>query len=154
MHREQQGCYKRIFWQNTAIRVASSVGHQSPMKSRLAVFLCVIAVFQLIGGHWAVLQATAWIGMLVKYSQSEGMEAGISKTFDGKHPCDLCLSIAKNKLTEKKQSSRIDAAKIYLVASVQRWALQPPRESWCLMTTSVSLLGCDSSPPVPPPRAS
>jgi hypothetical protein len=50
------------------------------MKSRLAVFLCVIAVFQLIGGHWAVLQATAWVGMLVKYSESEGMEVGISKT--------------------------------------------------------------------------
>jgi hypothetical protein len=114
----------------------------------------VIAVFQLIGGHWAVLQATAWVGMLVKYSQSEGMEAGISKTFDGKHPCDLCLSIAKNKQTEKKQSSRIDVAKIDLVASAQRWVLQPPRDSWCLRSTSVSLLGCDSSPPVPPPRAS
>ena len=74
------------------------------MKSRFAVFLCVIAVFQLIGGHWAVLQATAWVGMLVKYSQSEGMEAGISKTFDGKHPCDLCLSIAKNKQTERSKA--------------------------------------------------
>jgi hypothetical protein len=124
------------------------------MKSRLAVFLCVIAVFQLIGGHWAVLQATAWIGMVVKYSQSEGMEAGISKTFDGKHPCDLCLSIAKNKQTEKKQSARIDAAKIYLVTAAQRWVLQPPGNSWCLRPTNVSLLGCDRSPPVPPPRVS
>jgi hypothetical protein len=123
------------------------------MKSRLAVFLCVIAVFQLIGGHWAVLQATAWVSMLVKYSQSEGMEAGISKTFDGKHPCDLCLSIAKNKQTEKKQSARIDAAKIYLVASAQRWVLQPPCSSWRLRTTIVWLLGHDRSPPVPPPRA-
>jgi hypothetical protein len=147
-------CHKQIFWQNIAKRVASRVGHQSPMKSRLAVFLCVIAVFQLIGGHWAVLQATAWVGMLVKYSQSEGMEAGISKTFDGRHPCDLCLNIAKNKQTEKKQSSRIDVAKIYLVASAQRWVLQPPRRSWCLRSTSVSLFGCDSSPAVPPPRVS
>jgi hypothetical protein len=124
------------------------------MKSRFAIFLSVIAVFQLIGGHWAVLQATAWVGMLVKYSQSEGMEAGISKTFDGKHPCDLCLSIAKNKQTEKKQSSRIDVAKIYLAASAQHWVLQPPRDSWCLKSTSVSLVGWDSTPPVPPPRTS
>ena len=124
------------------------------MKSRLAVFLCVIAVFQLMGGHWAVLQATAWVGMLVKYSESEGVEVGISKTFDGKHPCDLCLSIAKNKQTEKKQSSQLDAAKIYLVAHAQRWTLQPPRYSWRLRTTIASLVGCDSSPPVPPPRVS
>ena len=85
------------------------------MKSRFAAFLCAMAVFQLMGGHWAVLQATAWVGMLVKYSEAEGVEVGITKTFDGKHPCDLCLSIAKNKQTEKKQSSQLDAAKIYLV---------------------------------------
>ena len=58
-----------------------------------------MAVFQLVGGHWAVLQATAWVSMLVKYSESEGVEVGITKTFDGKHPCDFCLSIAKNKQT-------------------------------------------------------
>ena len=124
------------------------------MKSRLAVFLCVIAVFELIGGHWAALQVTAWVGMLVKYSQAEGVQVGISKTFDGKHPCDLCVSIAKNTQTEKKQGSQLDAAKIYLVAPAQRWMLQPPRDSWRLRTTIVSLLGHDSSPPVPPPRAS
>ena len=113
-----------------------------------------MAVFQLMGGHWAVLQATAWVGMLVKYSESEGVEVGITKTFDGKHPCDLCLSIAKNKQTEKKHSSQLAAAKIYLVASAQRWRLQPPRYSWRLRTTIASLVGCDSSPPVPPPRVS
>jgi hypothetical protein len=139
---------------DTVERVAPIVGHQSPMKSRFAVFLCVIAVFQLMGGHWAVLQATAWVGMLVKYSESEGVEVGISKTFDGKHPCDLCLSIAKNKQTEKKQASRIDTAKIYLVAHAQRWTLQPPRYSWRLRTTIALMVGCDSSPAVPPPRVS
>jgi hypothetical protein len=124
------------------------------MKSRFAVFLCVIAVFQLTGGHWAVLQAAAWVGMLVKYSESEGVEVGISKTFDGKHPCDLCLSIAKNKQTEKKQGLQIHSAKIYLVAHAQCWMLQPPRYSWRLRATIASMVGCDSSPAVPPPRIS
>jgi hypothetical protein len=135
-------------------RAAPIVGHQSPMKSRFAAFLCVMAVFQLIGGHWAVLQVTAWVGMLVKYSEAEGVEVGISKTFDGKHPCSLCLSIAKNKQTEKKQSSQLAAGKIYLIAHAQRWTLQPPRYSWCLKTPIASLFSCDSSPPVPPPRVS
>ena len=39
------------------------------MKSRFAAFLCVMAVFQLLGGHLAVLQITAWVRMLVKYSE-------------------------------------------------------------------------------------
>ena len=124
------------------------------MRSRFGILLCSLALLQISGGHWAALQVTAWVGMLVKYSQAEGVQVGISKTFDGKHPCDLCVSIAKNTQTEKKQGSQLDAAKIYLVAHAQGWTLQPPRSSWRLRTTIVSLLGHDSSPPVPPPRAS
>jgi hypothetical protein len=124
------------------------------MRSRFAAFLCLVATFQLIGGHWAVLQATAWFGMLVKYSESDGVEVGISKTFDGKHPCDLCLSIAKKKQTEKKEGAQLDAAKIYLLAPEERWTLHPPRCSWSLTTTAVSLSGCSKNPPVPPPRLS
>jgi hypothetical protein len=121
---------------------------------RFGTLLCGLALLQILGGHWAALQVTAWIGMLVKYSQAEGVQVGISKTFDGKHPCDLCVRIAKNTQTEEKQSSQLDAAKIYLVAHAQGWTLQPPRSSWRLRTTIVSLLGHDRSPPVPPPRAS
>jgi hypothetical protein len=147
-------CEQRIFWSWQA--GTSTVGGWStkPMKSRFAAVLCAMAVFQLMGGHWAILQATAWVGMLVKYSESEGVEAGISKTFDGKHPCDLCLSIAKSKQSEKKQSTQLDAAKIYLVAHDQRWTLQPPRCSWRLRTTIALLVGSDGGPPVPPPRVS
>jgi hypothetical protein len=113
-----------------------------------------LALIQLMGGHYAVLQATAWVGMVVNYSKVEGVGAGISKTFDGKHPCDLCLSIAKNKQTEKKQSTQFAAAKIYLIAHAQRCTLQPPRYFWSLKTPIDSLFSCDSSPPVPPPRVS
>ncbi len=122
------------------------------MKSRFAALLCAMALFQFLGGHWAVLQATAWVGMLVKYSEAEGMKAGIVKTFDGQHPCDLCLSIAKHKQAEKKQDSQTAGAKIYLVAQEQRSTLQPPHYSWRLTTKIELLFSCDSSPPVPPPR--
>jgi hypothetical protein len=123
------------------------------MKSGFAAFLCAMAVFQLMGGDWAVLQATAWVAMLVKYSEAEGVEVGISKTFDGKHPCSLCLSIAK-KQTEKKQSSQLAAAKVYLIAQTQGWMLRPPYYSWRLRNPMAALMSCNSSPPVPPPRAS
>lgn len=121
---------------------------------RFGTLLCGLALLQILGGHWAALQVTAWVGMLVKYSQAEGVQVGISKTFDGKHPCDLCVSIAKDTQTEKKHGAQLDAAKIYLVASAQRWALRPPRDFWCLGCTIASLVGCGGSPPVPPPRAS
>jgi hypothetical protein len=122
------------------------------MKSRLATLLCAMALFQIVGGHWAVLQVTAWVGMLVKYSEAEGMEGGIAKTFDGNHPCSLCLSIVQAKQAEKKQSSQLPVAKIYLVAHHQGWTLQPPHYTWRLGTKIALLSSCDSSPPVPPPR--
>jgi hypothetical protein len=124
------------------------------MRSRFAIFFVALALLQILGGHLALLQVTAWVGMLVKYSEAEGVEAGISKTFDGKHPCDLCLSIAKTKQAEKKESSQADAAKIDLLAPGQRLMLQPPLHSWRLTATIPPLLGCASSPPVPPPPLS
>jgi hypothetical protein len=123
------------------------------MRSRFAIFFVALALLQILGGHLAVLQVTAWAGMLVKYSAAEGVEVGISKTFDGKHPCDLCLSIAKTKQTEKKESSQV-GAKIYLLAPSRLLTLQPPRHSWRLTEMIAPLLDCDSSPPVPPPRVS
>lgn len=49
-----------------------------------------------IGAQWAVLQGVAWVGMAVSYSIREGSVAeGLSQTFDGKHPCPLCLAAKK-----------------------------------------------------------
>jgi hypothetical protein len=73
------------------------------LKTVASYFLCLLAVFQLVGGHWLVLQTTAWVQMVVHYSSSDGLEAAFSKTFDGRHPCGLCNKIAQKKATEKKQ---------------------------------------------------
>ncbi|MBV9392094.1 MAG: hypothetical protein JOY96_09405 [Verrucomicrobia bacterium] len=99
-------------------------------------------------------QTAAWIGMLVKYSKAEGVEVGISKTFDGKHPCSLCLSIAKNKQTDKRQSSQSAASKIFLLAESQGLTLKPPGHFWYSETSKDFLFSYNGDPPVPPPRIS
>ena len=86
-------------------------------------------------------------GMLVKYSESEGVEVGITKTFDGKHPCDLCLSIAKNKQTEKKQSSQLAAAKIFNRPHSALEAAASPLLLAFKDHRIASLVGCDSRSP-------
>lgn len=49
-----------------------------------------------IGAQWAVLQGVAWVGMAVSYSIEEGSVGdGLSKTFDGNHPCSLCHIVKK-----------------------------------------------------------
>lgn len=122
------------------------------MRSRLGLVLCLIAGFQLLGGHWAVLQTAAWMGMVIDYSKSDGVEAGIAKAFDGKHPCQLCLSIAKNKQRESKQTANVSPAKLYLVNQTSRWSLTPPVAFWQLATSFYPFHGTSPRPPVPPPR--
>ncbi len=56
-----------------------------------------------LGLHWAVLQTIAWTGMIVKYSRDASFTEAVSKTFDGEHPCKLCLAIEKGRADEKKQ---------------------------------------------------
>lgn len=112
----------------------------------------MIAGLQLLGGHWAILQTAAWVGMVIDYSKTEGVDAGIAKTFDGKHPCPLCLSIAKNKEKEGKQTTNVSPAKIYLVYQAPGLALMPPAAFWELEVALYQLNGTTLRPSVPPPR--
>ena len=126
---------------------------QTKMRSRLGVLLSIIAGFQLVGGHWAVLQSAAWAGMIIEYSTSEGVQSGISKTFDGKHPCKLCLSIAQNKQKEEKHTgTKSGFGKLDLFYQPSHWPLTPAGPFWKLGTSTSFLFSCETSPPVPPPR--
>lgn len=65
--------------------------------------LVTLAVFTSMGGHWAVLQGIAWTGMLLEYSVEDGsLLKGVTKTFDGGHPCKMCLSISEGQQEESK----------------------------------------------------
>jgi hypothetical protein len=65
--------------------------------------LLVSALMVSIGAQWALLQGVAWVGMVLTYSMEEGSVAqGLSKTFDGKHPCPLCQVVKKG--TQDKQA--------------------------------------------------
>lgn len=45
--------------------------------------------------HLPLLQAVAWTGMLVKYSQNVSFVDAVEMTFDGDHPCPMCKAIKK-----------------------------------------------------------
>ncbi len=50
---------------------------------------------------WAVLQTAAWAGMALSYSTRTGsLQEGLSQTFDGRHPCALCLAVERGRAQE------------------------------------------------------
>jgi hypothetical protein len=126
-----------------------------PVKNRIGQLLCFAAVFQLLGGHWAILQTAAWVGMIIEYSANDGLQAGLAKTFDGEHPCELCKSIAKHKGAEKKHSVQLEFGKINIVAQAQAqvsvW--HSPEQCWPWRLSEQLIYSVSRRPPVPPPRS-
>jgi hypothetical protein len=100
------------------------------MVRRLAMVLCSLAVFQVLGGPLAALQTIAWIRMAVTYSQDDGVGAGIAKTFDGQHMCSLCKAIAKKREGDQKDQGDVLLNKIYLQCSAPPAWLFPPELYW------------------------
>ena len=128
------------------------------MLRRIGHLLALIALIQIAGGHWAVLQTVAWTGMAIDYSRAYGVTSGLSRTFDGAHPCPLCLQVKAGRQDEQKRMPKeIDfkLAKIELlspgslcVADIFR---PVSRAEW--LSVPLRFGSRTVSPPTPPPRS-
>lgn len=124
---------------------------------QLGRILLVSALMVSIGAQWAVLQSAAWIGMAVTYSLKEGsLTEGLSKTFDGEHPCPLCCAIKKGQDKEKKDPRKLESKKLKheLIAGETPVIViaRPKGESQSIRADQVAVSRM-ASPAVPPPRA-
>jgi hypothetical protein len=75
----------------------------SMIRVKVARVLVVCSLVVAIGGHWALLQSIAWIGMFAKFSQTCSLAEAWVKTFDGNHPCKLCIVVQEGKKSQQKQ---------------------------------------------------
>jgi hypothetical protein len=124
------------------------------LRSHLGFLFCSLAFLQLLGGHWAILQVGAWASMAVSYSQQGGFIAGLSKTFDGEHPCPICKAIQDGKKHEQKKAPLLNTElkTDYLAAWShfqfhQEWAeVEYPRVAEQFRRLVIE-------PAVPPPRS-
>ena len=101
----------------------------------------------------AVLQSVAWTKMLVDYSRTEGIAAAVEKTFDGQHPCTLCMKVQTTEHEQQEQQATSPVPDIKGVIAPALIACMPSFVivdfPWmdCAGTQSRDL------PSVPPPRA-
>lgn len=73
------------------------------LLKRWSAVACLLAVLMSAGGHWYVFQSVAWIRMFVLFAQNDSLAVALVKTFDGQHPCGLCLKIRQGEQQEKSQ---------------------------------------------------
>ena len=117
---------------------------------------CLLAVLLAIGGHWLVLQSVAWTRMVIAYSRDASLAEAVGKTFDGKHPCSMCLKIQEGRRQEKRTPPLVKWEKppeLWLDARAVSAPAPDLRDSE--PTAFQSGLHSDfvPTPPKPPPRA-
>jgi hypothetical protein len=105
-----------------------------------------------IGLHWGLLQSVAWVGMVVNYSRSGTLGEALTRTFDGKHPCALCKTIAKGKQTEKKSEFSTKGKKVEFSHSAMVFVFGMPMHFWTASGLEADADSLNRAPPFPPPR--
>lgn len=106
-----------------------------------------------MGGHWALLQTAAWCGMAVSYSRQAPLRLALERTFDGQHPCSLCLVVRKGRAEEKRLPAAAPTVKVEapaLPASVD--APPAPEAPRAVFAPCPLADGRTERPALPPPR--
>lgn len=68
---------------------------------------CLLTVLMTAGGHWLALQSIAWACMIVDYARQDPLSAAVAKTFDGRHPCPMCLKICEGRQQEQQDGKKL-----------------------------------------------
>ena len=118
--------------------------------SRLMILL---ALGCSIGVHWFVLQSVAWSSMLTRNLRTHSLVEAVLQTFDGNHPCALCLVIAKGRASEEKKEFPSPVQKLEFVSQTVAVAFFPPAQFELLPPVTAGCRLLAFPPPKPPPRA-
>ena len=132
------------------------------IKSRLfkatGLLASFLALFFILGGHWLTLQSAAWTRMFTDFSRSDSFSAAVAKTFDGRHPCKMCLHIREGRQQEEREQRDSPLVKTERAAELfcdSRRVVVPsaPAEAEDAVAF-VPQLHPDfiDTPPIPPPR--
>jgi hypothetical protein len=120
----------------------------------------LFALFVMMGGQWLTLQSVAWTRMLVEFSKTDSLRQAIEKTFDGEHPCKLCLSVREGRQQQQREQREAPLNKSEksreLFCDVRRVIVPAAPASAREAVAFVPRLSSDfvDSPPTPPPRRS
>jgi hypothetical protein len=105
-----------------------------------------------LGLHWTVLQSVAWVGMLVNYTVDSSFGEAVVKTFDGKHPCKLCVAVAEGRESEQNGKLLKIQSRTEGILVVPMFALTRPPSVTIDPETFVRPDTLLFPPPTPPPR--
>jgi hypothetical protein len=119
---------------------------------RLSRFAVVLALVMVVGGHWALLQSVAWVGMTIEFSRTEPLDTAIQKTLDGQHPCNLCHFVAEGKKSERQTELVKPVTRLDLISTLSFVLPTPTEQPLELAAFLAAGVARADAPPSPPPR--
>jgi hypothetical protein len=119
---------------------------------------CFVSLTAMTGGHWLALQSVAWARMIVAFSQEASLQTAVAKTFDGRHPCPICLQVRKGWGDAQQEENRRPMLKLEKAPEFF-WEIRqltipslPIFTAACTAVVPRFVSEFISSPPTPPPR--
>ena len=133
-----------------------------PLSKFLRYLFVLFGCLHLVGGPYSLMQACAWVNMIVDYSKETGFAQAVTDTFSGEKPCCLCKRIAAAKATESKSDQKNAPLSPLGSKSIEHLfppfaiSLRAPHYSPFLhsgfMPVAQSISWLASGPPSPPPE--
>jgi hypothetical protein len=125
--------------------------------------LLAIALVLLMQGPAMLVQEVAWVKMLATYTQDQGLARALVQTFDGNHPCELCVKASEIRTDEGKKdpAERPNERRLLQLAWAEmvpaRLLVLPVVEGNAIVLTRSPWIGFDSgrgtdAPVSPPPE--
>jgi hypothetical protein len=153
----KSGCMRERWFAQCRVR-----SEPEPLKRACQILLVLMSCLHLCGGSLGFLQLMAWAGMAVTYTAESGVAEGLKETFDGEHPCPLCVAIAAAEGKESEpgepgaplpQSIERLAKQVIWLAEAGMPLMPEVVEGVVVLPEVLELSGRGvEMPPVPPPR--
>ena len=124
----------------------------SAVTRRIFQLGVALALIIAVGGHWAILQSVAWVGMTINYAKETSLTHALKMTFDGQHPCKLCKVVEQGKKAEQKHTTLKAETKLDFFC-ICSFAYLPPALPFTLLSSGDEVADPRAhAPPTPPPR--
>jgi hypothetical protein len=119
---------------------------------RIGKIVLVLSLVAMLGAHWALLQTVAWTTMLADNICAHSVTEAVTETFDGKHPCPICMAIAAGKKSEKKTEFSFQSQKLEFPPVKESLALIAPAQFHLLPLENSFAKSLAHKPLLQPPR--
>ncbi len=115
--------------------------------------LIISALLQASGAFTAGLQSYAWATMVLRNMRTMTAPEAMTQTFDGRHPCHLCLKVRKGADSEQSRLANPDERKLDGLIAAASPLPKPPMSSWAVGLTIDAANPVIAPVNVPPPRS-